>query len=118
MSFSKMLYEDKQERIEELQNKVWKRRITEYGELKQECEKYGLDAFDDVLAPMGWNFCDRCEALEDSEVGLAWLDGFDFDENDEKDKAILDALKKEKIDYCAVCWDCFNELGKSGGAKP
>lgn len=106
--------------IDDLQNRIWKLRITTLDDLELEisCAEYEgepIDEYEDVLSPMGWNTCDRCGRLEDSEVGLLWLDGFDWEEDNPKDQAIIKALEQEGIDYCAICWECVNKLAKKGG---
>lgn len=106
----------RQNKIEELQDKVSKNYILTLDDLKLEisCAEYDgndtIEPFEDVLAPMGWNCCDRCEMLCDSELGLAWVDYMDY----EQDKAIFKGIEKEKADYCSVCWKCCEELRKKG----
>ena len=114
MSISRVLYEERQNRIDDLRNRIRKNRFESIEELKQECDKYNLDAFEDVLLPMGWNACDRCESLCDAELDLVWLDT-ELNENEPKEKAVLAGLQKEPFEYCAVCYKCFNELAEAGG---
>lgn len=109
----------KQDIIEDLQNRIWKQRIATLDDLKLEisCAEYEgetIEEYEDVLFPMEWNTCDRCGRLEDSELGLFWLDGFDWEEDNPKDQAIIKALEQEGIDYCAICYECVNELAKKG----
>lgn len=104
---------NKQERIELLQDQVQHNRI-EMDELEKECKQHDIDLFDDVIHPIGYNLCDRCGDYGDSELDLFWLDGFDWEDGNEKDQAILKALNKEHADYCAVCYKCLNELEEIG----
>lgn len=71
------------------------------------CKKQGLDAFEDVLSGIGWNCCDRCHKLGDSELDFLWLDCC----GEGEDAALLRGLDGE---YCAVCWDCAEELKMKG----
>lgn len=103
----------KQEIIELLQDQVQHNRI-EKEEFYAKCEEYGLDWCDDVLAPIGYNVCDRCGDYGDSELDFFWIDGFDWDENNPEDKAILRGLQLENKDYCAICGYCIKELKKKG----
>lgn len=104
----------RQDIIEDLQNRVWKGRIATIDDLKLEISRVGYDGeepieeIDDVLSPMGWNICDRCGALGDGELDFLWLDYADL--NEEDDKTLLDAIAKEKVDYCALCRECVKEL--------
>jgi len=99
----------RQDIIEDLQNRIWKQRITTLDDLKLEISRA---EYEDVLFPMGWNTCDRCGGLEDSEVGLFWLDGFDWEDGNPTDQKILNALNKEHADYCTICYECLKELKK------
>lgn len=102
-----------EEIIEELQDAIQHNRIDDV-ELDRACCEHRLDLFDDLLSPIGYSLCDRCGDYGDSELDFFWLDGFDWDEDDPRDKAILKALNEEKQDYCALCWDCVKELEKKG----
>lgn len=107
----------RQDIIEDLQNRIWKQRITTLDELKSEIgraeyEGETIDEYEDVLHPMEWNTCDRCGRLESSEFGLFWLDGVDWEDGNPTDQRILNALNKEHADYCAICYECLNELKK------
>ena len=106
------------DKITVLQDWVSKNYLTHDKNLKDACklnsEGDSIDWFEDVLAPMGWNCCDRCGALGDSEMDFFWLDGFDWEDDNENDQRILRAVAKEGEDYCAVCWDCIEELKKKG----
>lgn len=95
--------------IEQLQDQVIHNRIDKE-ELYSECKKNGLDWYDDVLSPVGYNVCDRCGNYGDSEVDFFWVDGFEWEENNPKDQAMLKKMAEEGIDYCAICWDCAKEL--------
>lgn len=106
----------RQEKIELLQDQIRHNRIDKY-ELETECKEWGLDLYEDILFPIGYNTCDRCENYGDSELDFCWVDGFDWDEENEGDKAILKAMAEEHNDYCAVCWECINTLRKKGSQK-
>lgn len=110
----------KQDRIEVIRDWVWKRDITKQEDLERICKQYDLDWYDDVLAGMEWNCCDRCSKLGDSTYDFIWLDWIDLDkeEDDPRYKLLRKGLEKEKQDYCAVCDECINELieiGESNG---
>lgn len=105
----------REDKITVLQDWVSKNSLTHDKNLKDACKLNSedgepIDWFEDVLAPMGWNCCDRCGALGDAELDFAWVDYMDY----EDDKQILDAITKEGGDYCAVCWKCCEELKKKG----
>lgn len=105
----------KQERIELLQDWVEKCHIIDRIELEKECDKYGLDEWDDVLEPMGWNCCDRCGRLGCSDYGdFLWVDNFEWEDDNPDDQATLRGIEKEKVDYCALCWNCVKELKNIG----
>ena len=107
----------RQDFIEELQSKVRHNHIGNIKDLEKECKKFGkaeIDPYEDVILPMGYNTCEICGDIEDSEYGLFWLDGFDWDEDDEFDKAVLKALADEKVDYCAICYPCLHKLANKG----
>lgn len=104
---------DKQEKIEVLQDWVRKNSLTHDKNLKDACKLNSesgepIDWFDDVLAPIGWNCCDRCGALGESELDFVWVDYLD----EQEDKQLLDNIAKEKVEYCALCWNCVKELKK------
>ena len=103
----------RQEKIDELQNKAQHYRISKE-ELGKECEDNDIDLHDEVLEPIGFNTCDRCGDYGWSEQDFLWVDSYDWWEEDKDDKAILKAIKDEGIDYCALCWDCVNELKEKG----
>lgn len=109
----------REDKITVLQDWVRKNSLTHDKNLKDACKLNSedgepIDWFDDVLAPMGWNCCDRCGALGDSELDFFWFDGFDWEDDNENDQRILRAVEQEGTDYCAVCWDCIEELKKKG----
>ena len=106
----------RREKIELLQDQVQHNRI-EKQEFFDKCKEWGLDWCEDVLFPIGYNICDRCEDYGDSELDFLWLDGFDWEDDNEDDKAIQKALSEEPIDYCAICWKCVNELKEKGKEK-
>lgn len=96
--------------IEELQNKIYHNNITNIRELEDICKPLDIDPYEDVLFPMGYNSCDRCGSIQDSEVELIWLDCIDWDNDNPEDQVILANLGKAETDYCAVCDDCLKEL--------
>lgn len=103
------------EAIELLQDQVQHNRL-EKQEFYDRCKEYGLDWFDDVLGPMGYNVCDKCGDYGDSEADFCWVDSMDWDDSNPEDKIIIDNIAKEGVDYCAVCWDCLNQLkGEKNG---
>ena len=104
---------NRQEKIDELQNKAQHYRISKE-ELGKECEDNDIDLHDEVLEPIGFNTCERCGEYGWSEQDFLWVDSYDWWEEDEDDKAILKAIEIEGIDYCALCWDCVNELKEKG----
>ena len=81
----------RQEKIELLQDQVQHNRIGKK-EFYDKCKEWELDWYDDVLEPIGYNVCDRCEMYGESELDLFWLDGFDWEEDNPKDQAILKSL--------------------------
>lgn len=103
----------RQEIIEELQNDIQHNRIDEV-ELDRACEKYSLNIYDDLLAPIGYNLCDRCGDYGDSEQDLLWVDCYNWDDNSPTDQAILKAIAQEHTEYCALCRECVKELEKKG----
>lgn len=100
----------REEMIEKIQDEVSKNYITTLEELKARCKETGLDWSEDILGGMGWNCCDRCGALGDSELDLCWIDCIDWNEDDPGDKKLLENIAKENADYCAICWHCMSEL--------
>lgn len=103
----------KRERIELLRDQVQHSRIN-MDELEEECEAHNIDLFDDVIHPIGYNLCDRCGDYGDSELDFLWVDNFNWEEDNEDDKAIIKALDQEGIDYCALCWECVEKLKEKG----
>ena len=108
----------RQDKIEVLQDWVSKNYITHAENLKGACrhekETSGedIDWYDDILAPMEWNCCDRCGWLDDS-MNLYWI-GYDDYPREELERG----MAKEKADYCAICEECVKELMKKGGYIP
>lgn len=100
-----------EEIIEQLQDQVLHNRITQK-ELEQECDKFNIDMFDEVIHPLGYNLCDRCGDYGNSEQDFCWLDYFPFEDDNPNDQALLRGIGKEKYEYCAICWDCVKELQK------
>ena len=102
----------KQEQINLLQDWVEKGHITHLSELDRECKSRGLDAFDDVLSGIGWNCCDRCGLLGDSELDLYWPEYMELDE--EESKELEKSFEREGEEYCSVCSECFLGLVNRG----
>ena len=100
----------REEVIEELQDKISKNYICKIDDLTKETKRFDLEPYEDVLSPMGWNCCDRCGELGDSELDLMWVDCFPFEDDNEEDQHLLKVLGQEGEDYCAVCWGCVKEL--------
>lgn len=103
-----------EEIIDQLQDQVRHNRIG-HKELERECEKWNIDLHEDVLEPIGYNTCERCDEVEWSDW-LCWLDYREWDEDNPKDQALLKALAKEPYDYCGICQECMEELTKKGEA--
>lgn len=103
----------RQETIRELQNDIQHNRIDEV-ELDRACEEHKLDLYEDLLDPIGYNTCDRCGDYGDSELDFLWLDGYEWEDGNPKDEALLRGLEKEGQEYCEVCWECVRELIKKG----
>lgn len=112
----------RQDIIEDLQNRILKNRIATLDDLKLEisCAEYDgnepIDEYEDVLSPMEWNVCDKCDDLYPSEE-LCWLDCIDWEENNPDDQAILNGIAEEDTDYCAVCYSCLSKLKEKGYKK-
>lgn len=104
---------NRQEKIELLQDQAQHYRISKE-ELGKECRENNIELYDDVLFPIGFNTCDRCGEYGDSELEFLWVDSFEWDEDNKGDKAVIKAIQIEGIDYCALCWDCINELKEKG----
>ena len=104
---------NRQEKIEELQDKVQHYRISKE-ELGKACEDNDIDLHDEVLEPIGFNTCERCGDYGWSEQDFLWVDYFPWDEEDKDDTAVIKAMQTEGIDYCALCWDCVKELKEKG----
>ena len=96
----------RQEKIEDLQDKVSKNYILYYADLCKECDKgEDIDVFADVLSPMEWNCCDKCGALYPIEE-LCWVDYLDPD----FDGDLIDILGQESEEYGVLCYECVKEL--------
>ena len=113
MAKTKGKFMNRQEKIEDLQDKVQHYRISKE-ELGKECEDNDIHLHDEVLEPIGFNTCDRCGEYGWSEQDFLWVDYFPWDEDNEDDKAVIKAMQVEGIDYCALCWDCVKELREKG----
>lgn len=109
----------REEQIEYLRNEVLSENICYIDDLKQACEKYNkenpkaepINEFDDIVFPIGWNSCDRCGRLADSEWNMFWLDGFDWNDDDPAEVRMQKRLLEEKDgDYVAICYGCVAEL--------
>lgn len=112
----------REEKIEQLQSWVLHGHIINLDDLRLEisCAEYAgddpIDPYEDVLSPINYNSCDRCGDLYLSEE-MCWLDCIDWEDGNPTDQAILNGINKEKIDYCAVCYKCLNELKEKGKEK-
>ena len=104
---------NRQEKIDELQNKAQHYRISKE-ELGKECEENDIDLHDEVLGPIGFNTCERCGDYGWNEQDFLWVDSVEWDEENKADMAILKAIEIEGIDYCDLCWDCVKELREKG----
>lgn len=93
----------RQERIEELQDKVRKNYITKIDELME--YEPEIDVFNEVLSPMEWNICDLCGGLYPSDE-MCWVDYLD----PEYDQDLIDAIELRGEDICAICYECVKEL--------
>lgn len=103
MAKTKGKFMNRQEKIEELQDKVRKNYITNIEELnKYEPE---IDVFNDVLSPMEWNVCNKCGDLYKSDE-LYWTDYLD----PEYDQDLIDAVEAYDQELCAICCECAKEL--------
>lgn len=100
----------REDTIEKIREEVLNEQVTNVEQLNKVIEESGhdLDWSDDILSGMDWNCCDRCGALEDCQLGLYWVDCAD----DEYDSELLKGMEKEGRDYCAICYDCVDELKK------
>lgn len=103
----------KQQKIELLQDQVRHNRI-EKNELENKCKEWELDLWENIFFPIGYNTCDRCRDYGDSRYDFCWIDSVDWDIDNLEDKAIMEAIYRENVDYCAVCWHCLNELREIG----
>ena len=103
----------REEKIELLQNQAQHYRISKE-DLNKECEDNDIELYDEVLEPIGFNICDRCGDYGWSEQDFLWVDCFPWDEDNKTDQAILKEIEIEGVDYCALCWDCVDELKKKG----
>lgn len=103
----------RQDKIDELQDKVQHYRISKE-ELGEECEENDIDLYVEVLEPIGFNICDRCGEYGWNEQDFLWVDYYEWDENNESDKAVLNGIEIEDVDYCVLCWDCIDELREKG----
>lgn len=105
--------------IDDIRNRVGKNRFANIDELEKECKRFAFDIepFDDILSPMGWNCCDRCGELGDSELDLNWLEYgfFDYIDDNPKAQAILRGYEKEEWEYACVCDRCIEQMAAKGG---
>lgn len=100
-------FDTKENVVANLQDQVSKNNIPTYDELKDECERYGLEVYEDILSPMEWNSCDRCGDLWESEQ-LFW-EYADWGEESEELRAGLNGKY-----YPALCENCVSELVELG----
>ena len=106
----------KQDVIDEIKNQIYHAGICFISELENEVkiikEQFGyeIQPYEDVLGPMGWNCCDKCGILGNSEEDFLWLDFYEWDDDNPEDQKLLKALEKEKEEYCAICWECVEVL--------
>lgn len=98
--------------IESLQDRVQHNKIATLDDLKLEisCGNGGdIDEYNDVLEPMGWNACDRCGDLWESER-LFW-ENYDWGP---ENKDLLKGAELEGKSYTALCEKCVGELVEKG----
>lgn len=102
--------------IDTIQEKVECGEITNITTLEEWCRDTNVDiaTYEEVLMQIDYNSCDRCGQL-DYSPDLLWLDHLELDETNPKDKALLDGIQAEGIDYCAICDKCASELQEKGG---
>ena len=101
----------RQEKIEELQDRVRHNKISNIDDLKLEisCAEYDgdeiIDEMNNVLSPIEFNICDKCGALYKSDE-LCWVDYLDPD----YDQDLIDAVEAYDQELCAICYECAKEL--------
>lgn len=103
----------RQDKIEVLQDWVSKNHITNFKNLCDTCDMYGLEPYEDILSPMEWNSCDRCGDLWETDR-LYWEEFDTPDEYIPDSIPISRAVNMEHGDYCALCGKCVEELKKKG----
>ena len=68
----------REEKIELLQDQIEHGRISS-AELGAECEKNEIELHEEVLAPIGFTYCDRCgECDEDEVITVVYHDGLNY----------------------------------------
>lgn len=112
----------KQEYIEQLQDLVETNKITNIKDLQtqfvnEDGSLEPIEIYDEVLSPIEFNACDKCGALERTDH-LCWVEQFPFEDDNKNDQAILKALREDKEDYSALCWECMNEFKNKGMGLP
>lgn len=106
---------DKQDCIESLRSLVRKGVVTtgeELDKLVERANEQGLDieSYDDILEPIEYNVCDRCNRFEPIE-GLIWVDSYEWQDTP-TDQKLLKAIQESDKDYCAICEICQQEMLK------
>ena len=111
MAKTKGKFMTRQEKIEELQDRVCHNKIGNIDDLKLEisCAEYDgdkpIEEIDDVLMPIEFNICDKCGDLYKSDE-LCWVDYLDPD----YDQDLIDAVEAYDQELCAICYECAKEL--------
>lgn len=108
----------RQEKIEELQDKVWHNKISNIDDLRLEisCAEYDgedvIEPIDDILAPLEFNYCDLCGGLHDSDE-MCWTAYLE----EEYDHDLIKALELRGEDPATICYECVKELKEEGEKK-
>lgn len=101
----------RQEKIEELQDRVWHNRISNIDDLRLEisCAEYDgeetIEPIDDILAPLEFNYCDLCGGLYPSDE-MCWTAYLE----EEYDHDLIKALELRGEDPATICYECVKEL--------
>lgn len=69
---------------------------------------FDIESYDDILEPIEYNVCDRCNRLEPIE-GLIWADSYEW-QNTPTDQKVLETMQAKN--YCAICESCQQEMLK------
>lgn len=99
--------------IKELQDQVLSQDIS-IEDLKKQCDELGLSLHEDVLSPIGYNVCDRCGEYGEATSDFLWVDTYNWNRENPKDRAILKGIESENVDYCAICQECVENLRAKG----